>query len=67
MRTCEDCGSRVDSLGRCGNCHEELIINDDQLSEFPMEVSDDWKEKVAEQRADVKQKKDFSKTEAPHD
>lgn len=55
-KTCLDCGSRLNN-GRCSNCHEELIINDDQMGEDPMPVSNDWKEKVKQQREIVKKNK----------
>lgn len=55
-KTCLDCGSRLNN-GRCSNCQEELIINDDQMGEDPMPVSNDWKEKVKQQREIVKKRK----------
>lgn len=40
MKTCENCGCRIDSAGRCENCHEELYILD-QYIEQDMEIPDD--------------------------
>ena len=54
-KKCEDCGYSLRE-GICTNCHEELYINDYQMSEFPMEVSDAWKDKVSQQRKELRNK-----------
>jgi hypothetical protein len=52
---CEDCGCRVYN-GICTNCQEELWIEETQ-TEFLPELSEEWKEKVSEQRNIVANKK----------
>lgn len=52
MKSCEDCGTKFRS-GICPNCHEELYINDFQMPEYPIPVSDDWKQKVLKQREQI--------------
>jgi hypothetical protein len=42
----------------CTWCHEELYINDYQMPEDPIPVSQEWKDKVEEQREQVRRKKD---------
>ncbi len=56
MKECEDCGCKLIN-GICTNCHEELYINDYQMPEFPMEVSNEWNEKVKQQRHELEAKK----------
>lgn len=51
---CEDCGTTKRN-GICTNCNEELYINDYQMPEFygteyEIETSKEWDEKVNEQR-----------------
>lgn len=58
MKTCDDCGTTLRD-GICTNCYEELYINDYQMPEFPCEVSDEWKETVAKQRQELKEKKNL--------
>ena len=52
-KTCEDCGTTLRS-GICTNCMEELYINDYQMPENPIEVSDEWNETVSKQRIKLK-------------
>ena len=47
---CEDCGTILNG-GVCSNCHEELYISTYQEPEY--EPSEEWREKVSEQSADV--------------
>ncbi len=46
---CNDCGCKLDH-GICPNCFEELYINDYQMPEDPIPVSDEWREEVRRQR-----------------
>lgn len=50
--TCADCGTRLRE-GRCGNCHEELVIFEDQNEFLPPNVSDEFMQKVVEQRQQI--------------
>lgn len=52
-KSCEDCGTKLSS-GRCPNCHEELCIYEDQYEFLPEKLSDDFLNKVKEQRELIK-------------
>ena len=40
----------------CTNCHEELYINDFQMPEHPISVSDEWRKTVERQREELDSK-----------
>ena len=46
---CEDCGTKL-SGGICPNCSEELFIFETQYEDLPPTLSDEFVEKVEEQR-----------------
>jgi hypothetical protein len=46
---CENCGTKKRN-GICTNCHEELYINDYQMPQNPIPVSNEWNEAVRKQR-----------------
>jgi hypothetical protein len=56
MTNCPDCGTKLREAGICPNCQEELYINDYQMPEHPIPVSEEWVAKVKEQRLE-KQKR----------
>ena len=49
MKTCVDCGTRLDG-GICPNCSEELYIFTEQYEFLPDNLSDEFTDKVKEQR-----------------
>ena len=49
MANCEDCGTRI-SNGICPNCQEELFIFETQYEDLPEKLSDEFMNKVKEQR-----------------
>ena len=49
MAYCENCGTKL-SYGTCSNCQEELYIFENQWHEDPFELSDEFKEKINEQK-----------------
>lgn len=51
---CQDCGTKY-SEGMCPNCHEELYIETTQGEFLPDYLSEEWQEKVSEQKGIVKQ------------
>lgn len=51
---CRDCGCKC-SGGTCSNCDEELWIETYQ-GEFMVGVTDEWEEKVEEQKARRKER-----------
>jgi len=55
MNICEDCGTKLSS-GRCPNCQEELIIFEDQ-NEYIENLSEDFSNKVKQQREYLDNKK----------
>ena len=55
MSYCEDCGTTLRS-GICTNCHEELYINDYQMPEHPIPVSNEWNKTVDKQRKDLRER-----------
>jgi hypothetical protein len=61
MSHCESCGTRLVEFGICNWCHEELYINDIQMSEHPISVSDEWRETVGEQREEHKRRQEQRK------
>jgi len=48
-KTCEECGSRLRE-GLCTNCQEELYIYEYQAEDCDFPLSDEFMEKVREQR-----------------
>lgn len=52
MRACENCGCRVYN-GVCTNCHEETYILETQSEDMTYPISDEFMQKVAEQRPEV--------------
>lgn len=59
MTYCEDCGCKVYN-GACTNCHEELYIMDQYYNaeeDLNYPFSDEFVDKVKEQREEVKRKK----------
>ena len=56
---CEDCGCRL-SAGICSNCQEELYILEYQ-GDYIEEISQEFKDKVNEQRRIVKAKNKIMK------
>jgi hypothetical protein len=48
-KTCEDCGTKLQS-GICPNCSEELFIYNEQAEFLPDRISDEFIDKVSEQR-----------------
>ncbi len=52
---CENCGTRI-SDGMCPNCHEELFILETQ-GDCIDAISDEFAAKVAEQRDELKARK----------
>ena len=58
MPYCENCGTRL-SGGICPNCHEELWIFDNQITPdgTDIELSEDFIEKVNQQRDQVHKSK----------
>lgn len=61
---CEDCGTKLVEAGICPNCQEELYINDYQMAglDEPVPVSNEWREKVGQQREELKQRKESETT-----
>ena len=63
MNYCEDCGCEVYN-GHCVNCHEELYIMDQYYEmvndELKHSLSDEFVEKVKQQRDEIKRKKTTS-------
>lgn len=49
MAHCEDCGTKLDG-GICPNCSEELYIYENQYEYLPDSLSDDFVDKVKEQK-----------------
>lgn len=49
MAYCEDCGTKL-SGGICPNCSEELYIYENQYEYLPEQLSDEFTDKVKEQR-----------------
>ena len=60
MNYCQDCGEKL-FRNICKNCQEELYINDYQMPIDPIPVSDEWKQKVSDQRKIVKKRREGSK------
>ena len=56
MGRCADCGSTM-SGRMCPNCHEELYIFTTQYDDLPDTISDDFKEKVDEQKVLVNRRR----------
>lgn len=59
MAYCNDCGCRM-SDGICSNCHEELWITEYQ-GEFLPRMSEEFNEKVCEQRNRVNRQKQLKR------
>ena len=53
MTKCLNCGCYLNS-GICSNCQEELYIFENQFDDLPESISDDFVEKIKEQRATLK-------------
>ena len=49
MKACEDCGTKLDG-GICPNCSEELYIFENQYEFLPESLSDEFADKIKEQR-----------------
>lgn len=50
-QACSDCGTRMYD-GTCPNCQEELYIFETQGEYLPANLSDEFQDKVADQRID---------------
>jgi len=59
MKTCEDCGCTLRN-GICTNCEEELFIYDYQMDDWSLELSEEFKNKVKEQRKKHNEKQIYS-------
>ncbi len=46
---CEDCGTKMYG-GICSNCQEELFVYENQYEDMDKPISDEFMEKVSEQR-----------------
>lgn len=53
---CTDCGTLL-SGNICPNCHEELFIFENQYEYLPNKLSDDFSNKIKEQREKIKRSK----------
>lgn len=53
MAYCEDCGTKL-SGGICPNCSEELYIYTEQYEYMPENISDEFMDKVWEQKENEK-------------
>lgn len=53
MAYCNDCGCKT-SNGICSNCHEELYIVEYQGEYIDFDLSDEFLEKVEQQRKEIK-------------
>jgi len=53
MIYCDDCGTRFSS-GICPNCKEELYIFETQYEDLPETLSQEFINKVKQQKAEVK-------------
>jgi len=42
---------------RCDNCHEELVIFEEQMSEHPRAAAHEFMEKVEDQREEIRQRR----------
>lgn len=54
-KTCENCGTRL-NYGICSNCQEELYIVENQAEFIENPLSDEFVQKVKEQRQFLKER-----------
>jgi len=59
MKYCENCGSKVFN-GHCVSCHEETYIAE-QVYENPIEMSEEFWDKVKMQKEEAKEIRDKKK------
>lgn len=55
MKTCTDCGTNLSS-GMCPNCSEELFIFTEQYEYLPDHISDEFMDKVKDQKEKEKRR-----------
>ena len=58
MSRCENCGTRLRLSGACPNCQEELVIFEEQYEDLPPSLSNQFTEKVKEQREERKRRRE---------
>ena len=63
MSYCLDCGTKLRSSGACPNCQEETVIFDEQFEEDPFPLSKEFKDKIQEQKPQIKRNKERIKAE----
>lgn len=59
MKTCINCGCSLER-GICSNCQEELFIIENQSEFIDYPLSDEFLNKVKEQREEIKKKKAYT-------
>ena len=53
-KACADCGTKMRESGACPNCHEEMVIVDEQGDDYAFPVSQAFADKVKAQCEIVK-------------